>query len=335
MMLRALGIALAAASASVMGCAAPENAEPENVASQSAPLTAEDVDVAPECQGIIDFANTASFATLDAYLPSHVALNIIGQRGVTPFVTLADLSAVNQVGEERLHEIHYGALNEYFIDTDCVGILDEVAVSAEDEQAMVDLVNTVTFTELYGYLPDAWNGAWNLHHSRPFTHASQLSEMWGIGPVSFRRLRNAATLARPFEELAAAVNALHRDADIFTHFDWYAIANDQSQYQLYGMTCFGIDPDLLPNGTDIRPELADDEEVYADVEDAVSFANRYSELSIDPAIGLANLEERIADKTFFGCYIGYANDPWSGNNLAFFVDTETGFGVRTETRWSE
>jgi len=38
---------------------------------------------------------------------------------------------------------------------------------------------------------------------------------------------------------------------------------------------------------------------------------------------------------FEGCYISYANDPWSGNNLAFFVDTVSGFSVLTETYWSE
>lgn len=323
---------LVVAGAAMMGCAAPEV---EEIGSRSAPLTAEDVDVPPECQGVIDFANVATFATLDEYLPSNVAQNIVTQRLTAPFVTLADLSSVNQVGQARLEQIHAGALSEEFIDVECVGVFDELLVSADDAQAMVTLVNTVSSTELYGYLPDAWNGATNLLNLRPFTHVSQIAATSGIGPVSFRRLRNAATLARPFEELAAAATALHRDADIFTHFDWYAIVTAQNQYYLHGMTCFGIDPDLLPNGTDIRTELADDEEVYADVEDAVSFANRFDELTIDPAIGLANLESRIEGQTFFGCYISYANDPWSGNNMAFFVDTETGFGVLTETRWSE
>ncbi|HZN94114.1 MAG TPA: hypothetical protein VFB81_15480, partial [Myxococcales bacterium] len=36
------------------------------------PLTTTDVDVAPECQGILTFANNASFATLDIYLPSDL-----------------------------------------------------------------------------------------------------------------------------------------------------------------------------------------------------------------------------------------------------------------------
>ena len=51
--------------------------------------------------------------------------------------------------------------------------------------------------------------------------------------------------------------------------------------------------------------------------------------------GMANLDARIAGRTFKGCYIGYADDPWSGNNLAFFVDTVTGFSVLSETYWSE
>jgi hypothetical protein len=43
----------------------------------------------------------------------------------------------------------------------------------------------------------------------------------------------------------------------------------------------------------------------------------------------------MAGRTFFGCYMSYSNDPWSGNNLSFFVDPTSGFGVLTETRWSE
>jgi hypothetical protein len=53
------------------------------------------------------------------------------------------------------------------------------------------------------------------------------------------------------------------------------------------------------------------------------------------AAGLANLDARTAGRSFKGCYISYANDPWSGNNLAFFVDTVTGFSVMAETYWSE
>ena len=329
-MRKILGAMWIAAGLAAMGCAPSEEVAPATSA-----LTATDVDVAPECQGIIDFANVASFALLDDYLPSNVAQNIVSARAVSPFVTLADLSAVSLVGETRLTQIHQAAQAEAYIGADCVGIYDEVAVSADDGAAMVALVNSLSSTELHGDLPDAWNGATNLLNLRPFTSVSQISATSGIGPVSFRRIRNAATLAKPFEELAAAATALHRDADVVPHFDWYAVVNTQSYYILNGMTCFGVDPGLLPNGTTIRTELADDAEVYAEVASTVSFANRYDELTLDPAAGLANLQDRIDGGSFFGCYISYANDPWSGNNLAFFVDTETGFGVLTETRWSE
>jgi hypothetical protein len=329
-MRQVLGAMWVAAGLVATGCAPSEHASQE-----SAPLTATDVDVAPECQGIIGFANAASYTLLDAYLPSNVAQNIVSARAVSPFVTLEDLSSVSLVGEARLTQIHQAAQAESYIGADCVGIYDEVAVSADDGAAMVDLVNSVSSTELHLLLPNAWNGAVNLLNARPFTGVSQISATSGIGPVSFRGLRNAATLAKPFEELAAAATALHRDADIIPHFDWYAEAHTHGYYSLNGMTCFGIDPALLPNGTTIRAELADDAEVYAEVESTLSFADRYSELTLDPAAGLANLSDRISGGSFFGCYISYADDPWSGNNLAFFVDTETGFGVLTETRWSE
>lgn len=298
-------------------------------------LTGQDVDVAPECQGVLDFANVASFATLDAYLPSDVALNIIGQRSVAPYTTLAQLSSVNLVGPVRLTQLHQGALAEGFIGASCVGIFDELAVSADDQAAMVALVNSISSTELHDLLPDAWNGAVNLLGGRPYSSAAAISNMSGIGSVSFRAIRNAATLSRPFETLAAAVNGLNRDATVLRHFDWYYVVTQQTQRYLYGMTCFGVDPDLLPNGTEIRPTLASASEVYSSVSHAVSFANRYHELTLDPAVGLANLQAQLAGRSFFGCYIDYANDPWSGNNLAFFVDPVSGFSVLAETRWSE
>lgn len=325
------GSVLVALSIVVAGCSAPE----EDVASAGAPLTLQDVDLAPECQGVIDFANVASFAELDQYLPSNVAQNIVNRRALSPFVSIADLSSVSLVAEVRLTQIYQASRTEGYTGADCLGIFDELAVSADDGQAMVARVNLVSSTQLHGYLPYAWNGAENLLAQRPFSSVGQISSTSGIGPVSLRNIRNAATLAKPFEELAAAVTALHRDADVTTHFDWYAIITEQPFYYLYGMTCFGVDPDLLPNGTDIRAALADAQEVYADVTSAVTFANRYGELTLDPAPGLANLQARLAGGSFFGCFIDYANDPWSGNDMAFFVDTETGFGVLTETRWSE
>ncbi len=326
----ALGVAFLA------GCAEQgphQDISLEAVAADTAALTSEDVDVPPECAGILTFSNTASHATLDAYLPSHTATNIVNAR---PFATLEELSAVHGVGKVRLNQIHDGATVEGFITASCVGIHDELAVSADDEAAMVSLVNGISSTELHDVMPNAWNGAVNLLAQRPFTSALEISNTSGVGPVSFRGIRNASTLSAPFEALAAEVNSLNRDARTLRHFDWWQELQDaQWAYYLGGMTCFGVDPAYLPNGTTIRPNLADAAEVYGEVSSTVSFANRYNELTLDPAIGLDNLDEQIQGKTFFGCYIHYANDPWSGHDLAFFVDSETGFSVLTETWWSE
>lgn len=307
----------------------------ESFERQSAPLTETDVDVAPECQGIITFANVASFETLDVYLPSDVATNLVAQRAVSPFVSLADVSAVRLVGATRLVQLEGGARAEGFIGSSCVGILDDLAISTDDAAAMVALVNSLSSTEMHDILPDAWNGAVNLLNLRPFTSAQAISSTSGIGPVSFRNLRNAATLSRPLEQLAAAVNAGYNGARMARHFDWYQLLGSGA-YQLNGMECFGIDPDILPNGTVIRPTLADAAEVRAEVASTVSYANRNGRIpSSTVAAGLANLDALTAGRAFKGCYISYANDPWSGNNLAFFVDTENGFSVMSETYWSE
>ncbi len=337
-MRRHLGSTLLAASL-LVGCGdIGSEASSESFERLQAPLTETDVDVAPECQGLLTFVNGASFETLDAYLPSDVATNLVTYRASSPFGTLAEVAAVPLVGSFRLDQIESGARTEGFIDASCVGIMDELAISADDEAAMVALVNSLSSTELHDILPYAWNGATNLLNLRPFTSAQAISNTSGIGTVSFHNLRNAATLSRPLEQLIAAVNAVPQydhGAIMARHFDWYQFVTER-YYDLNGLECFGIDPDILPNGTSIRTNLADAAEVHADFVYALSRANRNGQIpsSVVDA-GLANLDARTAGRSFKGCYISYANDPWSGNNLAFFVDTVSGFSVMTETYWSE
>jgi hypothetical protein len=337
--MRRLGSALLAVSL-LVGCGDTGSApSSESFESQQAPLTETDVDVAPECQGILTFVNVASFETLDAYLPSDVASNLVGRRAASPFVSLADVSSVRLVGPARLEQIGGGARSEGFIGTSCVGIMDDLAISADDEAKMVALVNTLSSTELHDILPYAWNGATNLLNLRPFSSAQGIANTAGIGSVSFRNLRNAATLSQPLEALISAVNALPQPdfgAKMARHFDWYYTLKNQGRYRLNGLECFGIDPDILPNGSVIRPNLANAAEVRAEVMSTVSYASRFGQLpSSIVAAGLANLDERTAGRSFKGCYFSYSNDPWSGNNVAFFVDTVSGFSVMTETYWSE
>jgi hypothetical protein len=330
--MRSYVVSLLVAAGLFAGCGVGE-LEQGIAAKKTEALTSADVDVPPECEGLLTFVNTASFETLDLYLPSDTAANIVGAR---PFSTLEELSAVSGVGATRLTQLHQGATIEGYLTATCVGVYDELAVSADDQAAMVALVNGISDTELHDIMPNAWNGAVNLLAGRPYATALAISATSGVGPVSFRGIRNASTLSQPFEALADAVNALHRDARMLRHFDWWQeLTTAEYAYQLSGMTCFGVDPKYLPNGTVIRPDLATPAEVSQSASQAVAYANRQGGLTVDPAIGLANLSEQTQGKTFFGCYISYANDPWSGNNLAFFVDPVTGYSVLTETWWSE
>ena len=213
-MLRRLSSTLLAASM-FAGCGGMETAPssepvaPSSVETQQAPiLTTTDVDVAPECQGILTFVNTSTYATLDQFLPSNVVTNLVNRRATAPFTSLADLSSVPLVGETRLKQIEGGARTRAFIDADCTGIFDGIALSHDDAAAIVSLVNTIDDSELHDVLPDAWNGAANLLNLRPFTTVQAISNVTGIGDVSFRNIRNSATLSRPFEALATALNAI-------------------------------------------------------------------------------------------------------------------------------
>ena len=174
-----------------------------------------------------------------------------------------------------------------------------------------------------------------LINGRPYSTVAAISNTAGIGSVSLRNLRNAATLTIPFTQLGVAVTNLHHEARLVRHFDWYQELQEAMWgYHFYGLTCFGVDPDILPNGTDIRSNLADATEVYNRAAYTVSYANRYG-TTVDGTAGLANLQAQLAGKSFFGCYIGWAPDPWSGYTRSFFVDTVGGMGVLAETWWVE
>lgn len=338
--MRRLGSALLALGF-LAGCGGVEtdpSSEASSLKHQQAPLTTTDADVAPECQGILTFANTATFATLDAYLPSDVATNLVAARTVSPFATLAQVDAVSGVGEARLEQIAGGARAQGFIGASCVGVIEGLAISAEDDAAIVSLVNAIDDSELHDVLPDAWNGAVNLLNLRPFTSTQAIANVAGIAQVSLRNIRNSATLSRPLEALFAAANAVpsgNYDAYLARHFDWWNVVVGP-HYREGGMTCFGLEPSSVPHGATVRANLADAAEVRSAVVNAVNVANRYNQLS--PSVisaGLANLDALSAGRSFKGCYVSYANDPWSGHNVGIFVDTVNGFSVLADTYWSE
>ena len=335
--MRRLGPVLLAASL-FAGCGSDLEPSSESTAQQQAPLTTTDVDVPPECQGILGFANTASFQTLDAYLPSDVVTNLVTRRASSPFVSLADISTVRLVGQTRLEQLTAGARAQGFIGPSCVGVLDGLALSTDDAAAIVSLVNTISDSELHDVLPDAWNGAVNLLTLRPFTSVQAISNTAGIGQVSLRNIRNSATLSRPFEALINAVNAVpdgHTGVYMARHFDWWQYVTTNGAYG-YGLECFGLEPSSVPSGATVRPYLADAAEVRAEVLNTVSTANRNNHISSGViTAGIANLDALITGRSFKGCYFSYANDPWSGHTAAIFVDTVNGFSVLSETYWAE
>ncbi len=338
--MRHLGSTLLAFSL-LAGCGVePESSsESPSTGSQQAALTATDVDVAPECQGIINFVNGASFQTLDAYLPSDVATRIVTQRATTPFVTLAQVSAVTGMGPARLEQLEGGARAQSYIGPSCVGIMDELAVSADDAAAIVSLVNTIPDSELHDVLPDAWNGAANLLNLRPFSSVQAISGMAGIGSDSLRNIRNAATLSRPLEALIAAANAASTDGNfggfLARHFDWWEVVTTNGTYHGQ-LECFGLEPSSFPSSASVRPYLADATEVRNEVISTIGAANRNNSIPASVyAAGLANLDMLTAGRSFKGCYFGYANDPWSNNSVAIFVDIENGFSIMTNVWWAE
>lgn len=314
------------------GCAADGI---ETGTSTSALLTTDDTDLPVECAGIVTYVNWASYAELDSYLPAAVADDLVARRAVTPFVDLADISSVSGIAQARLAQITGRAYTLDFIDADCAGVYEELAVSYDDRVAILAYVNSASEAALKDVVRfEKHTVAPAIVAARPITTLQQLVDIYGIGPSTFRALRDAA-IESPFDELASRVNDVERDVIIRTDFDWFATLYDQPG-QPTSLTCFGIASSIVVGdlGGTLRPTLADDAEVYAEVAGAVDFADRYDEVG-DATAGLADLAAQVDDQAFFGCYLSFAPDPWSGINRAFFVNNVTGYRVFTETRWSE
>lgn len=312
-----------AISALVLGACAAEPA----LSTQASAVTIDDTDLAPECEGILDHVHTATLAELDAYLPSDVASAIVAAR---PFADIADLSAVPGIAQGRLWHIAERARALGFIGSSCAGIYEELAVSASDAAAILAYANTASEAELWDVVrtePDTV--APLLVSRRPHGSLQYLVDTYGVGPSTFRSLRDAA-VEDPFDELAGRVNDLGYQSEIRTAFNWYAVAGEQPGQQS-GMLCFGVPWELVnSHGGQMRSNLATPQEVY----DQVAFTVSYSGVG-NSAAGLAHLAAQLAGKTFLGCYIEFQPNPWCGYTHAFFVSKETSYRVFTQTYWCE
>ncbi|MEZ4361318.1 MAG: hypothetical protein R3B48_14125 [Kofleriaceae bacterium] len=317
-----------------------EGALPQELAPDQAPqiaqalLTTSDVDVAVECQGILGYVNSASVEALDAYLPLSVANAIVARRATSAFVSLADLSSVSGIAQARLAAITNAARTANWIDADCAGVYEELAVSADDRAAILTYVNTTSQAQLTPVLRfDKELTAAQLVLRRPFSDLQTLVDTYGVGLETFRSIRNAA-IVTPFDLLVDAVNAAHRNSALSTAFDWYdEIVNMPGQPT--GLTCFGIDPAVVAIiGGDLRPNLANGAEVIAAVTQSVNYANRNGQLP-GVAAGMADLASLVDGQTFAGCYLSFAPNPWGEISRAFFINTQTKFHILAETSWFE
>lgn len=295
--------------------------------------TTDDTDLAADCAGVLDYVNQASFATLDAALPSNVAQGIVNRRAITPFVSIADLSSVSGIADARLRQIGEAARANGYIGAACAGVIQELAVSADDRTAMLSFINTASTEQVIDSLRSAQAegiGA-SLVAARPFTSLEQLAAQRFMGPASFRGIRDAAVIG-PFEQLAAAVNATPSEVLIRTGFEPIE-AMFPPVYGRSSTVCFGMPSDLVAQaGGTMRPNLADGAEVLSNVTSAVNSAGT---LPFSSAPGLADLATQVAGQTFYGCEISYEPNPWCGLTRRFYINNVTGYRVFAESGWCE
>jgi len=318
------------------GCAIDPNpaGDPTPTSTTRSALTTDDVDLPQECIGILTYAEHASVDELHSYLPINVVNALVARRAQGPFHSLAEISAVPGIAAARLAQIGQRANQLDFTDVGCLGVFEELAVSYDDAGAILGYVNHASAAQLTTVVRfDPAQTVAQLVARRPFTTMQELIDTYGVGPATLRALRNAA-IDGPLDRLIAEVNNANRDVAITLDFDWFAVLFDEPGQPAH-IECFGVDPALVNQvfGS-IRPALADGAEVVTQVTSAVGYANRSGGLG-DPTAGLADLSRQVTGQSFFGCYLRYHPDPWSGIDRAFFVNTQTGYRVFTELSWSE
>ncbi len=300
----------------------------------SALLTKGDTDVPAECQGILTYANTASYAALDAVLPSNVATGIVNRRAVRPFFDLIDLSSVSGIAQARLSQIAEAARAAGQIGSSCVGVYEELAVSLDDKAAILNYVNTVSpgpLEQVTRFEPE--NTVPAILAARPYTSLQALADTYGVGLETFRSIRDAA-IDSDFDKMANQINGARSDSRLVTAFDVFDTLLDQPG-RPRSLVCFGLDPQLVASfGGTMRANLADSAEVVAEVTNDVNWANRYGQITYKTT-GLADLNNLVAGQTFAGCHMSFEPDPWSGVQRSFFVNTRTGYRFLTELHWSE
>lgn len=151
-------------------------------------------DTAPACAGFLTYTNTATYAALDAYLPSNVAQNIVDARTLSPFDSVADVIAVNGVAETRLQQLLSAARTAGAVGTTCSGIYDQLAISTTEAANIVTYVNNASPAELDRTLSYLINETviYNLLANRPYSTIDAISATSGVGPAVFRTLRIAS-----------------------------------------------------------------------------------------------------------------------------------------------
>jgi hypothetical protein len=284
-------------------------------------------DVAPACTGLLDYASTASFAALDAYLPSNVAQAIVDARAAAPFTSVASVVAVNGVAETRLQQLLSATRSAGLVGASCSGIDDQIAVSVDEAAAIVALVNQASANELHGILAFLINQTvvGDLVAARPFATAGAVSATSRVGTATFRALRNAASFRGPFEDLVDAIDAIDRpDHQIrfARHFDWVPLVTGATGFS--SMDCFGLTSSQVPVGATLRPSPAGGNELMESAGEGVALASAFDALSLEPTPGLTDLEGRTTGHSFFGCYVSYHPNPFVFDRQAIFVDTATG-----------
>ncbi|MCP4869115.1 MAG: hypothetical protein GY898_10410 [Proteobacteria bacterium] len=160
------------------------------------------LDGSPEGVALLDFLDDSSttFEVLDDDVPLNrrAAENIVAQRAITPFQTVAEVDDVPWVGPSALNALVDHLLAEDLVPSggDLLGVFDDVAFTVDEADAALALVNDADFTVLDDEVPLNRRAAENIVAARPIATLAFLEAVPQVGPSAMLKIRDYSFVPR-------------------------------------------------------------------------------------------------------------------------------------------
>jgi hypothetical protein len=161
------------------------------------------LDGTPDGVGVLDLLNdpgtTQDVLDHDAALNARTARNLILERSIAPFSTIADVDDVPWVGPAALNALVAYAQTEGWVPEggDVLGIWDRVEFTVDEAEATLALVNASSFDELDIDLGLNRRAADSIVAAQPVPSVAHLAGLYHVGRSALNTLLDEAVSVAP------------------------------------------------------------------------------------------------------------------------------------------